>query len=209
MRIFLIASMAVLLAGCGQQAQDAAKGVADAAKAAAAPVFPNLNLASYKVEATMTDPTSGRTATITQYRSGGNVRMEMPGVTTVLNAQAGEAFSIMNAGGRQMAMRVPISNMDLGSQLWQADTASLTFVGPCTGAGEIGTEWAHVDAEGARSTGCVTADGILLRGASNGKTTWETTSVQRGPQDPALFAAPAGVQVMDLGGMAAKLGKAQ
>lgn len=50
-------------------------------------------------------------------------------------------------------------------------------------------------------TSCVTTDGILLKATEDGAVTWETTSVARGPQDPALFTLPAGVQVMDLGAM--------
>jgi hypothetical protein len=205
---FAAAAAALLLAACGPAGQDAAKGVADAAKSAASTVFPDLNAGSYRLEATMTDPDSGRATSLVQYRSGANVRMEMGAATTIINGETKEALNVVNAGGRTMAMRIPLSQADVAGMLFQADPASQTFVGPCAGAGEVGAEWARVDPEdGARSLACLTADGVLLKASTNGQTTWETTSVQRGAQDPALFALPAGVQVMDLGAMAGQ-GKA-
>ena len=82
--------------------------------------------------------------------------------------------------------------------------AGTTFVGPCTVGAELGSEWSRVEGE-TTSTGCVTQDGIILRATTNGQTTWETTSISRGPQDAALFTMPAGVQVMDLNNLGGNL----
>ncbi|MBL8548754.1 MAG: hypothetical protein JNJ73_02125 [Hyphomonadaceae bacterium] len=205
MRKLLFASVAALLAACGQPAQpDGAQQ-----QASAPAVFPNLNAASYRIEATITNPVSGQASNVVQYRSGSNLRMEMPGATVLINGETKEAVNLVTAGGRTVAMRVPLSNFDVGMQMQPEDVAAMALVGPCTGAGEIGSEWGRTNEAGSRSTGCLTADGILLKGTVDGKTTWETTSLARGPQDPALFSVPAGVQVMDLGGLAAKFGKAQ
>ena len=51
----------------------------------------------------------------------------------------------------------------------------------------------------------VTDDGIILRAREGERTVWETTSVQRGPQDASLFTLPPGVQVMDLSNMGAAI----
>jgi hypothetical protein len=49
---------------------------------------------------------------------------------------------------------------------------------------------------------CLTSDGIILKQSRDGTLYWETTSIQRGPQDPSLFVLPPGVQVMDMSAMA-------
>ena len=41
---------------------------------------------------------------------------------------------------------------------------------------------------------CVTSDGIMIQMKQGGEVVFDTTSVQRGPQDAALFEPPAGVQ---------------
>jgi hypothetical protein len=204
MRKLLFVSAAAVLAACGQPGQPGATQ-----QASAPPVFPTLNAGNYKLEATITSPQTGEAMNVVQYRSGSNMRMELPEMTLLINAQTNEAVNLVTSGGRTMAMRVPLGQVDIGTQLLTGDATSMALVGPCAGAGEVGFDWGRTDESGSRSTGCLTADGILLKGTVDGKTTWETTRVGRGAQDPALFTVPAGVQVMDLGGLAAKFGKAQ
>ena len=163
---------------------------------------------SYRADATLTDPNSGQSVQAVQYRDGGNVRMEMPGVTSIINSSTREAFSIMDMEGRSVAMRLPFDTVSESVQVFQADPGSLTRGGACSGAGESGTEWTHVDPDGKQTSSCVTSDGILLRASANGQTAWETTRVQRGAQSADLFTLPAGVQVMDLGNVGSAMTEA-
>jgi hypothetical protein len=206
MRIFLALIAIAALAACGPatQATGAKKGAAKQAQSGGAPAsgFPRMNTASYRAEATTIDPQSGRTARIVQYRSGDKMRMEFPGAVTIINGATQEAFTIAEMGGQRMAMRVPFARVSAAAQSWQADAvAAATRVGGCSVAGVSGTEWAKTESDGARSTGCVTSDGILLRATNAGRTVWETTSLRRGPQDAALFTLPRGVRVMDMGSL--------
>ncbi len=54
-------------------------------------------------------------------------------------------------------------------------------------------------------TACVTNDGIILEAKEGDRITWQTTSVQRGPQAAELFTVPAGVQVIDMADMGAAM----
>jgi|CXWL01.1.fsa_nt_gi hypothetical protein len=198
MRVFALALVsAFALAACNPSTPGASDGGVDSGG------FPTTT-ASYRAEATLTVPASGQTVQAVQYRDGGNVRMEMPGMMTIINSTTREAFSISEMEGRRVAMRLPFDTINQTIQVFQADPATLTRLGSCSGAGENGTEWAHVDPNnGKQTTSCVTSDGILLRATSEGQTAWETTSVQRGSQSADLFLLPEGVQVMDLGNMSA------
>lgn len=165
-------------------------------------VFPNLASASYRAEATITDD-GGRTIPMVMIRSGAKLRMEVnaPGgaSTIVTNGETGESFIISNAAGRQVAMRM--TNMEQfkdPASAWSADLASsATRTGPCSAAGETGSQWTRTE-NGAVKTACVTSDGILLAATDSGRTVWETTSVERGAQSADLFDLPPGVQVLDL-----------
>jgi hypothetical protein len=99
-------------------------------------------------------------------------------------------------------MQLSAVNYENPAEQWSADMASTaTRTGSCSVAGESGSEWTRtVDEE--VNTACVTDDGIILRATENGQTTWETTSVQRGPQSADLFVLPPGVQVMDMSAIA-------
>jgi hypothetical protein len=71
--------------------------------------------------------------------------------------------------------------------------------GRCEVAGEDGREWTprEAPAPGVERVACITDDGIVLRVTESGRTLWEATSVQRGPQDANLFGVPAGYQLID------------
>ncbi|MGE0045328.1 MAG: DUF4412 domain-containing protein [Hyphomonadaceae bacterium] len=192
-----LAAGALLLAGCGQSGQTGQQQQAGAGGA-----FPQLFQASYRQEIQMTS--EGRTGAMVMVRSGQNTRMEFTGdqgeMIMIVNPEAQEAYTIMPAQRR--AMRVPLTQItqtpeSLWTQSANDTAAAVTRVGPCNVAGESGNEWQRVDESGTHR-GCVTNDGILLRATNGEEVVWETTSLQRGPQDPALFGPPAGYQVTDL-----------
>ena len=67
-------------------------------------------------------------------------------------------------------------------------------------AGLACTDWAMKDAAGEPMTACLTPDGVLLRARLATRTLLTATSVQYGPQDPALYRVPADYQLRALGG---------
>lgn len=203
MRAIVLAVCAVALAACNPSAPGS-EGSGDGGGGAAG-VFPNMVGASYRAEGSMTNPESGEVMPIVMIRDGQKVRMEMTSargeVTVISNPDTGDVFSIVNAGGRRMAIRAEADAMPNPGAEWAGDAgAGATFTGPCTGAGQAGGEWARTT-DGHADTVCVTHDGIVLKATRDGATTWDTTSVQRGAQSADLFVLPPGVQVMDLGNM--------
>lgn len=200
-RLGLAVLAAAVLTACNPSAPSGDAG------GGATAAFPDLFQASYRAEATLTHPDSGQTVPVVIIRSGQKVRWEMSGpqgaMVIVSNPEANETFTLINAGGRQMAMRSGGDQVSDPNADWTSQ-AGTTFVGPCTVGAELGSEWSRVEGE-TTSTGCVTQDGIILRATTNGQTTWETTSISRGPQDAALFTMPAGVQVMDLNNLGGNL----
>jgi hypothetical protein len=173
--------------------------------------FPNLTGASYRAEATISGD-NGQALPLVMIRDGANVRVEMStpqGPTTMItNASANETYVITNAAGRTMALRASMDDFDDPTLDWQGDLAtSATRTGACSVAGENGAEWTRGEGASAETV-CVTDDGIVLRATKEGRTTWETTSVQRGPQSADLFTLPPGVQVMDLGNMGSAMTEA-
>lgn len=201
MRAFVLAVCVAAVAACNPSAPGG-----DAGSGSTGPVsniFPNLTGASYRSEGTILNPESGQAMPIVIIRDGPKARMEMTSargeVTIISNPDTGDVYSIVNAGGRNMALRADASAMPDPNAEWAGDTASgATFSGPCAGAGQVGAEWARTT-DGHADTVCVTQDGIILKATRDGVTTWDTTSVERGPQSADLFTLPAGVQVMDLG----------
>ncbi len=166
-------------------------------------LFPNLTAASYRAEATLTNE-DGRTMAIVMIRDGEKVRMEMGPSTLITNGESGESYIVSTQDGRTMAIRAT----GMGDQIsnpteeWQGELSqSATRTGSCSVAGENGAEWTKTTAEDGTDTVCVTDDGIILRATDDGRTVWETTSVQRGSQAASLFELPPGVEVMDLGNM--------
>jgi hypothetical protein len=173
--------------------------------------FPDLTSGSYRAEANIVGE-DGTTMPVVMIRDGRKLRMEMtvPGAgqtVMITNPDTGEDYVISNMGGRQVAMRIsgddsPVS--DPAAEFSGEWAANATRTGNCNVAGENGAEWTQAASEGNEaSTSCVTNDGIILRGTQGDRVVWETTSVQRGAQDAALFALPEGVQAMDLGSMMA------
>jgi hypothetical protein len=201
MRALVVIGAAALLAACGQN-----EGPGQAADTGA---FPDLGAASYRLEATIQHDNGA--LPVVMLRDGRKLRMEMStpeGVSTIItNGETGESFIITQMGGQTMAMRAPASggNFEDPTADWQADLAGrATRTGSCSVAGQSGAEWTQTE-EGVARTACVTNDGIILRATEDGRTVWETTSVQRGPQPADRFVLPPGVRVMDLGNMGAMM----
>jgi hypothetical protein len=184
--------------------------------------FPDLNSASYRAEATIHGD-NGQTLPVVMIRSGNKVRMEMTGaqggIIVVNNPDTSENFVLMTQGGRTFAMQADPTQYEDPTAAWSNEYAQrATRTGDCAVASENGHEWTRpaataeeIDAASKRtppielsdeaSSTCVTEDGILLRITQGERVAWETTSVQRGPQDAALFALPPGVETVDLGAM--------
>lgn len=200
MRVLAIAAISALALGaCGQSGADGQSGAAEGAGG----LFPNLFQGAYRAEATVT--AEGQAIPVIMIRDGARQRIEFNSpqgqMVIVNNGDSGENFVLTSAGGRTIAMRSlgVDANLSDPAEAWSGEMGEgATRTGVCAGAGQTGVQWTHAESG---DTACVTNDGIILSATENGHTVWETTSVQRGPQNPALFALPAGVQVMDLGNM--------
>jgi hypothetical protein len=203
---------ALAVAACGPKAPPATPGGVGA-------VFPNLFQASYRIEANIIRR-NGEHIPVVIVHSGQNTRMEMEGeqghMTMIRNNDTHEAFTIMQMSGRQIVMRVDTSGAQNllqqdPLQMWaNREGVQITRGGQCAAAGEAGTEWSSVrpaEAGGAGIThsACVTGDGIILQAKEGERVTFQTTRIQRGPQDPSQFTLPPGVQVMNLGNAGALL----
>jgi len=193
MRIAALALVSIL-AACNPSAPSGGGG---------SNVFPDLTAASYRAEATLYG-SNGETIPTVMIRSGNKVRMEMAGpqgqMAMVNNAETGESFVLFTQGGRTMAMSASQSQYENPADEWTTGFATATQTGACSIAGENGAEWTRIE-DDVPNTACVTNDGIILRAQEGDRVTWETTNVQRGPQDAALFVLPDGVEVMNLGTM--------
>lgn len=197
-------TLVAVVAACNPSAPSPAD--APGASNPASALFPDLFQTAYRAEATITGP-DGSAMPIVMIRSGKKVRMEMNApqgqMVTVLDQETNQSFVVTSAMGRQMVIRQDLSEMAGAPDIfWTPDvTSTFTQVGPCSHIGEGGVEWQRPRTSGGTQNTCVTQDGIILWSTDNGRTTWQTTSIQRGAQDAALFTEPAGAQVMDLGNM--------
>jgi hypothetical protein len=163
--------------------------------------FPDLTGASYRAEATIQGP-DGQALPLVMIRSGDKVRVEMASpmgqMAMINNGESGENFVLITNDGRTTAMEMSGVDYENPADKWGGDLASsATRTGSCSVAGESGAEWTRE-----QNTVCVTDDGIILRSTEDGRTTWETTSVQRGAQSADLFVMPAGVQALDMSAIA-------
>lgn len=183
----------------------------DAGTASGGGLFPNLTGASYRAEATITH-TDGSSIPVVIMRDGAKLRMEMTtpqGLSTMVSdGSTGEGFVIATAQGRTIAMRLDSRMAEQfrdPAQDWSnGEAVNPTRVGPCSAAGESGSEWTDANnTENHRV--CTTDDGIILRLTEGERTVWETTSVARGPQSADLFTLPPGVEVLDLGALGAQM----
>ena len=144
------------------------------------------------------------------YRDGAKMRTEMNGpagqMISIINSDTHEAFNIMHIGGRTMATRTDLSQVQTGTHA-PVDVDALRAqmqsrahrLGSCSAAGENGSEWTIDAPEGVTTTSgartmCVTNDAIMIQMKVNGSLVFDTQSLQRGPQDASLFQLPPGVQ---------------
>lgn len=183
-------------AGAGGQGADGGDGA-----------FPTLDGVSYRVDTNIIGE-NGRTMPVIMYRDGQNMRVEFTSdegqSAMVVKGATDESFMLTNRGGRTMALRMSnlTDRFNNPADAWGGDgAAQATRTGQCSVAGETGEEWSKTTAEDGTDTACVTRDGIFLRATDDGRTVWEATRVERGPQPASLFELPPGVQVMDLGDM--------
>jgi hypothetical protein len=215
MRIAALAFVSVLaMAACSPSAPS--NGAANSGSAASSSGssgggggFPQAaSNASFRQEATMTINGSAIPEVI--YHDGAKIRTEMNGpagqMINIINSDTHEAFSIMHVGGRTMATRTDLSQVQTGTHA-PVDVDALRAqmqsrahrLGSCSAAGENGSEWTVDAPEGVTTTGsrsmCVTSDGIMIQMKVNGALVFDTQSLQRGPQDASLFQLPPGVQV--------------
>ncbi len=133
-----------------------------------------------------------------------------------LGGASGEWSQVMvneNAGGKMMmwpegagapAIATMMSRSDIGAMAGafgvDADIqASAKRTGTDKIAGMDCAVWEFEGDGGAGGSACVTRDGIPLRMVSGGQTVMLAKSIARGAQDPALFAPPAGYEVVDMG----------
>lgn len=184
-----------LLAACGQNNAGGA--------------FPSLTDGHYRAEATVTSEQGA--LPVVMIRDGDKLRLEFnhqDGQMAVVNGGAnGESFVLVTRDGQTMAMRGMDQQVEDPAENWGADVAATaTRTGSCSVAGENGAEWTTTGEDNVARVACVTNDGIILRSSENGRTTWETTSVTRGPQDASLFVVPEGVQTVDMGAMMGQMG---
>jgi hypothetical protein len=209
--LVLAACAALALAGCGPKSAGGG-GTAGAEKPGAfGGLFP-ANApdysATYKVgpggEISMTVYSSGaKTRSETALPSAGGVKM-----VTLMDRAAKDYVSF--AEGPGMPKRANKLSADDIKQFEQNfprpdGAAAPTKIGADTVAGLSCTIWriepgASVAPETAQPLeACVTDDGIMLRVGAPDAPRMIATSVTRGPQDAALFALPAGYEVVDMG----------
>jgi hypothetical protein len=206
MRIAALAIAFAALAACSPPApSDAAKTEQPAGGVS----LPGLTRTAYRVEGVSTND-AGKTTPMVMVRDGGKLRLETSSdegpSTIIINKDAGEAYVIGAMSGHMIAMRMPTTQVpkDMDELLGEF-TTDAHQVGPCSAAGEVGADWEKLNTSNETERVCISGDGVFLRASTNGKVQWEATQVARGPQPADAFTVPAGVQVMDMGGLAAAM----
>lgn len=200
----LVATMVAVLAACTPPTSQPKEGTTAAEAPTVAP--PAMFQASYRVDAQIFDEDSGQTNPLVLIRDGQKTRMEMTRVgegQAVILMDGQQAMMIVDTMGTRMAMRMSADTIPQTPDAnWAVTDPSVRRLGPCVAAGETGAEYESTDTgAGGRGVACITSDGIILKAMENGRTVWEATRVQRGPQDPALFVVPPGVQIVDIGAL--------
>ncbi|WP_431282591.1 DUF4412 domain-containing protein [Humitalea sp. 24SJ18S-53] len=136
----------------------------------------------------------------------GRMRMDMPGQGGAMIVDTRGQSALMLMEPQRMAMRMAFdpATLPVNPMAPSADTR-FTREGTATVAGLTCTNWRMTNPNGT-GTGCITTDGVLLRGTGStarGQETIEATEVRYGAQDAALFRAPEGYRVMDMGNLGA------
>jgi hypothetical protein len=102
-----------------------------------------------------------------------------------------------------IAMRLP-AGKEIDRIMTMGGGGTVSRVGSDRVAGYACTIWKFTGKDGG-GTGCITDDGVPLRGEGDGgrgRSGFEALSVAYGPQPAALFEVPPGFKEMDMSGMA-------
>lgn len=145
------------------------------------------------------------------YRSGQSVRMEFAdpekGNVVIISTPA-HTIMIGTENGKQSAIKLPGQDFarTLGVELpdftkpdWMA-TEKGQLVGPCSAMGQSGQLY-RITEQAETSEACVSQQGWPLEVKQGGKVVWQTVKYTPGAQDAALFAVPAGIEVVDMDAM--------
>jgi hypothetical protein len=118
------------------------------------------------------------------------LRVDPPtaGLYVIIDLAAGRMSTVRMADKTVIEMAAPdnVTGMPDGA------AADAVRRGEDTVAGQACTEWDMTDAAGEPARLCLTADGVLLRARSGGRTLLSAETVQYGPLDADLFRVPAG-----------------
>jgi len=136
----------------------------------------------------------------------GRMRMDMPGQGAAMIVDTRGQSALMMMEGQRIAMRMAFDPASLPfNPMAPSANTRFTREGTATIAGLSCTIW-RMAGPNAQGSACVTADGVMLRGtgqSGRNQETIEATEVRYGAQDAALFRAPAGYQIMDMGNLGA------
>lgn len=103
-------------------------------------------------------------------------------------------YSIMDYRTHVMSFVVEGDRAALDTPVPQPPSPAYTRLGTDQVAGLPCTEWQTTDTQGQPAVTCTTADGVMLRVRRGAQPMAVATRVAFAPQDPALFAVPAGFQ---------------
>ena len=168
--------------------------------------------ASYVATYKMSDQAGG-SREMTIYASGGQMRVEgaMPGANittaTILDPASSQLITFRTgADAPKVAMTLSPDKLGAAGEFFDLnkERPNASVTGSDTVAGERCRVWTIPPATegGEAHLVCATDDGILLRqakAATPEAPLMEAVSVKRGAQEPALFAAPAGYEIVDYG----------
>jgi hypothetical protein len=197
-------SMALSLAACGPKPAEGGK--TEAVAPAGFPKPTASYAATYKIFGK-----DGKSRDMTIYADHGRVRSEseMPGAnvsTATIVDPTSQKMITFRTGPDAPKVAMTMSRDTLGAAAdffdMDKDRPQATVVGEADVAGEHCRVWRMPPAvEGGDATlTCVTNDGVFLRGAKEADPehpSIEAVTVKRGGQDAALFATPAGYEVVD------------
>jgi hypothetical protein len=118
--------------------------------------------------------------------SAGLMRVDppTPGLYVILDTHSRVMSTVREADHSvlQIANTGPIPGTPSGARFIREGEAVVASL-PCT-------EWETTDIAGAPALVCVTADGVMLRALTSGRTVMEATHVTYGAMDPATFRVP-------------------
>jgi hypothetical protein len=156
-------------------------------------------------DAAVTYKSTGRKAEHTmliRYAASGLMRMEMSGMNggyAVIDRKAQKATMVMPE--QRMYMELASSQIPQPGAMPDKD-AKFTRKGSETIAGQSCTIWDYTSSHGTGS-GCITADGVMLRATGKDGAGLEATNVSYDPQPDSAFVPPAGFHRMEMPGAGA------